>query len=83
MNIIKQFEVKDKELWFLLEDLCFENYDSNRSAFVGRCGTGPNKALYLVSYSGIILAEDPRQTWDSLGCKVYVSRFVDIKIEVV
>ena len=54
---------------------------SGNTAFVGQCGYGPEHSLYLINYSGIILADVPlHMTWASDNCQVTVERYVNITI---
>ena len=63
----------------ILNDVCH----SGETAFIGKCGYGPENALYLISYGHIVLASNPlHQTWSSYGCIVVVERYVDIEINV-
>lgn len=54
------------------------------TAFIGKCGDGPDNHLYLiVSDDMIVLAEHPHRVWIIPGCSVGVSYFVDIEITTV
>jgi len=66
---------------FKLKDLTLEN-KGTQTAFIGRCGLGPDRSLYLVTYNRIILANDPDRSWSSPNCSVLVDRFVDVEIKV-
>lgn len=54
----------------------------NETAFIGRCGIGPDHSLYLIIYDGVVLAENPNSTWTRSGCDIVVDRFVNIGIKV-
>lgn len=57
---------------------------NNETAFIGKCGSGPENELYLITYGSIFLASDPRKKqWSSLNCEVYVDRYVDVEIKIV
>ena len=49
-------------------------------AFIGTCGSGPEKSLYLITFSGIVLACDPHRSWCSRSCNVIVDHYCDITI---
>ncbi len=40
--------------------------------FIGKCGDGPEGELYWVTFSGIILASNPRKTWTGPSCTVII-----------
>lgn len=57
---------------------------NNETAFIGKCGSGPENELYLINYGSIFLASDPRKKqWSSPNCEVYVDRYVDVEIKIV
>jgi hypothetical protein len=68
----------DKE--YRLSDLIHGMYD--HTAFIGQCGDGPAGELYLITYSGIVLAEAPIRFWSGGDAAVLVKRFVDVEIRV-
>jgi hypothetical protein len=74
--------VKGKRLAFKgrLDRLLEEHPEE--TSFVGKVGTGPKNALYLVSYDSVILAKDPTLVWDSASCLLVVREFVDVKITI-
>jgi len=54
--------------------------DSGHTAFVGRCGNGPEDTLYLISHRKIIQADAPNRCWSCNECDVVVDRYVDVEI---
>lgn len=54
---------------------------SDETAFVGKCGCGPEHSLYLITYGRIVLAENPNTTWDQSNCLVYIERYVNVEIK--
>ena len=84
MNIVAPRPPQNKSRWVgKSEDLTGINFDSGRTAFIGHCGSGEEESLYLVTYSCISCASNPRLTWNGAGCDVKVIRFVDVNISVV
>lgn len=53
------------------------------TAFIGKCGDGPDSALYFISYEHVTLASEPYHTWSSMHCSLRIDRFVDVEITVV
>jgi len=54
---------------------------SNETAFIGKCGIGPEHSLYLIVYGKIVLAGNPMKTWDGNHCSVTIDRYVNIEIK--
>lgn len=69
---------KPKRNIYSAEDL----KNNNQTAFIGKCGFGPEHELYLITYDGIVLATDPQRAWSYGGCSVVVEQFVDIEITI-
>jgi len=68
--------------YYTVNQLVGKNLLPDRTAFIGRCGDGPTDSLYLVTYSGIVLANDPGRTWTYHDCDVTAKHFVDVEIKV-
>lgn len=64
-------------------DLIGDNYQDLHAAFIGQCGDGPAHALYLATYSAVVLLSNPRCTWELPGCPVSVTRFVDLRVSAI
>ena len=75
--------IYNKKNEYRVKDLLYNNLGRNKTAFIGRCGNGPDNSLYLIFYSRIVLAEDPGRVWENHDCPVDVDRFVDIEIAIV
>lgn len=82
MNHVQDF-VASTGTTYHLGALTRDNFDDRRSAFIGQCEDGPKDSLYLVNYTGIFLATNPRQTWSEIGCYASVTQFVDVEIRVI
>jgi len=63
-----------------VQSLC-DDVSDTQTAFIGRCGWGPEHSLYLISYGRVLLASRPRSSWEGLA-DVTVDRFVDVEIKV-
>lgn len=64
-----------------LSELIGENFSRRRTAFIGQCGEdGPKSDLYLITFTGIVLASDPGLVWSGKSCIVYIEEFVDVVI---
>lgn len=55
---------------------------SGHTAFLGKCGYDVY-GLYLITYDGIVKADNARRTWSSPECNVEVERYVNIEIKVI
>lgn len=81
MNIVAN-DRKKPPLEMKLSELCGDNFDNGRSAFLGTPGFG-QYGLWLVSFNGLVLARDPSATHTSPNCTVSIDRFVDVNISIV
>ena len=54
--------------------------NGKETAFIGQCGYGPENEVYLITYSGIMVANNPKRCWINNDCSVYVDKFVDIEM---
>lgn len=79
-NVIKEVGVKGRCGTFDVEDLIGVEYEHEHSAFMGRLTSHKEDKdeLFLVCYSCVIQASDPRTTWDATA-SFDVQRFVDIE----
>lgn len=73
MNYVKIESPQSKEL-------CTRDLKSGETAFIGRCGSGPEHSLYLIVYQNVVLANYPNTTWGIDSCSVIVDRYCDIDI---
>lgn len=85
MNMVINEENKSRYSRFKLKDLIGGNLDSEgKTAFMGHCCDPHNEdALHLITYSSIVKAKNPQQTWSVHDSYIYVLRFVDVEIKVV
>lgn len=59
-------------------ELIGENYDSDRNAFYGKVGNGP-ETFYVITYVCIAQLDNLESTWD--GCaRVIIGYWVDLTI---
>ncbi len=66
-----------------LKDVCSICRKSDRTAFIGQCGTGPPNSLYLVFYDRIALATNPlHDMWKMELCSTVVDRYVNVSITI-
>ena len=56
--------------------------EEGKTAFIGRRMGLDETQIFLVTYSCIVLASDPSQTWRDL-VELFVDRWVDVEISVV
>ena len=82
MNIIKNKLTVLPKHDYSLKELTLSGHTSSETAFVGCCGSGPTKSLYLIAYEGIFLADDPMKYWSGKNVTVRVDTFVDIEITI-
>ncbi len=83
MNTVTPIPLKSKFRWTgEVGDLIGDNFDSEKTAFIGSCGAG-EETLYLVTYECVSIARCPQSTWESSICTVEVIRFVDVNISIV
>ena len=82
MNRVKDFEKPETKHEYKLGDLILEN-GGTETAFIGCCGFGPDKSLYIITNNQIVLAKDSEEVWYGGSCDVTVDRFVDIEISVI
>ncbi len=84
MNTVKPLPLRKQFAWTgQVGDLIENNFDDEKSAFIGTAGTGDNETLYLVTYECVSQANSPCHTWSTPGCNVEVIRFVDVNISIV
>jgi len=76
-KVIKGTKVSSKK--YTVGNLC---KSCKETAFIGKCGGGPEDSLYLITYEGIVLAFDPKMTWND-SANITVNRFVDIEIKAI
>jgi hypothetical protein len=81
MNSVDKLDVALTEI--SLEDMTGSNFDSKKSAFVGTSSYVDGARLFLVTYSGISMAEQPRKTWTNPSVLFNVHQWVDVKITIV
>lgn len=81
MNIVENETKKEQPLEFSLSNLT-EGNQGEETAFIGKCGDGPENSLYLINYKSICLASNPVRTWTHERCRVWIKEFVDIKITI-
>lgn len=81
MNKVKMNKINGQKT--TLGQIVLRNNPKGPTAFIGRCGKGPDNELYLVTYDTIFLATNPFSAWDTPVCSVYINKFVDIEITVV
>jgi hypothetical protein len=79
MNKVKNVSGSGPITW-TVRDLIGDSYSQERTAFIGQCGNGDKNTLYLIIYTGVVLASNPFHLWESKGCDCYVDRFVDVEI---
>ena len=82
MNIIKNKSTVSSQQSYTISDLYGQNFETFATAFIGKCGNGPENSLYLITYDNIFLANDPRQSWSGRSCTVKVDTFVDVEITI-
>jgi len=66
------------QLHTTLKEVCL----SDETAFIGKCGNGPDHALYMICDDIIFEASNPTSFWSSPNCSVIVNRYVDLDIDV-
>lgn len=81
MNTVSKPLFKEQKTNYKLGELILCN-GGVETAFIGRCGCGPRNELYLITYDKIIKADEPKHSWESEGCSVYINQFVNIHITV-
>lgn len=82
MNIVENNIKEEQPLEFSLSKLIGRS-QKKETAFIGKCGNGPENSLYLINYECICLASNPlRDSWNTDICPVLVKEFVDIKITI-
>ncbi len=52
------------------------------TAFIGQCGNGPDNSLYIIHESFVSLGSNPKLQWRNPNARVYVNRFVNVKITI-
>lgn len=77
MNIIKS-----SKLIQIRTSITRDQIKYGETAFIGKCGVGPNHALYLICYNCIVLAANPIRTWEG-EATIYLDRYVDLNMQVV
>ena len=58
-----------------------EKFQAEKSAFVGKVGNGPGSSVYLRTFSGVLLLENPVRSWTG-ETQILVEKFVDLKVKV-
>lgn len=83
MNTIKKDQPILENTTTVLNEL-LDRTDNGKSetAFIGRCGNGPENSLYLITYSSVVLATNPQRDWCDDYCQIVINRFVDIVITI-
>lgn len=56
---------------------------SGFTAFIGSLYEQEESKLFLITYSAIVMAEEPRKTWSEENCTFFVERFVDLNISII
>lgn len=82
MNTVKRKPKADGPEHTTVGALIGENIHRHKyTAFIGKCGLdGPENSLYLISFSGIVLASFPSDTWFNYTCGVTINYYCDITI---
>jgi len=86
MNKVLASHTFDEEKTYRVWEITREHYEPNHTAFIGKVGNNSYPAydnkLFLVTYVGVVLAENPAQSWDG-ECTFIVSKWVDIVITII
>ena len=78
---LSEFQRESKSEKPTVDEVLKEAYQTNKTAFIGRCGYGPPNSLYLIIYDCIALASDPSFVWTSVA-SVIIDKWVDIEITI-
>lgn len=80
MNTVKDNTDKELSTKMTVEELlACSDHGSKETAFIGQVGNGPQEALYLITWEGICLADNPSKAWLH-SARVYIDQFVDVTI---